>query len=222
MTSEFQQLPARVMVVDDDRLTRELVRDSLPMLRIECCNSGRGRPGRSRPRAGGARDLRPHDARGLSGLELLQRVRREHPGTEFVLLTANASVESAVGALRMGAADYLVKPVRPEELSLLVVERILGRRRLLEENERLRDALRALDACQDLLRCLDATEIYAVGPRPAAQAQISAPARADALPSAPLCRWRTAWPSAASTSQKRAGLHARVARGREERRHSTR
>ena len=64
---------------------------------------------------------------GLSGLELLERVRREHPGTDFVLFTANASIESAISALRMGAADYLVKPVQPEELALLV-ERLLARR----------------------------------------------------------------------------------------------
>ena len=65
---------------------------------------------------------------GMSGIDLLERVRLEHPGTEFVLLTANATVESAIGALRMGAADYLIKPVQPENLAL-IVERILSQRR---------------------------------------------------------------------------------------------
>ena len=69
---------------------------------------------------------------GMSGIDLLERVRREHPRTDFVLLTAHASVESAVGALRMGATDYLTKPVRADELALLV-ERVLTRRRLLKK-----------------------------------------------------------------------------------------
>ena len=71
---------------------------------------------------------------GLSGLDLLERVRRTHVGTEFVIVTAHASVESAVDALRMGAADYLQKPVTAEQL-VAVVERILSRKRLVAENE---------------------------------------------------------------------------------------
>ncbi len=65
-------------------------------------------------------------------------VLRDHPGTDFVLVTANSSVVSAVEALRMGATDYLEKPVRPEDL-ILALERALGRRRLFKENHRLRD-----------------------------------------------------------------------------------
>jgi diguanylate cyclase (GGDEF)-like protein len=61
----------------------------------------------------------------------------------------------------MGAADYLVKPIQPEELGV-VAERILSRRRLLAENERLREALRVAESCRTLLRCLDPGEIYAV------------------------------------------------------------
>jgi two-component system cell cycle response regulator len=61
----------------------------------------------------------------------------------------------------MGAADYLIKPVRPEDLAL-TVERILAQRRLLEENERLRDTLATLESCRTLMRCLDPTELYAI------------------------------------------------------------
>jgi diguanylate cyclase (GGDEF)-like protein len=160
MSAEHQKL-ARVLVVDDDRLIREIVSDSLrPRIQVECCESGEAALAALRREPA---DLVISDLtmQGMSGVELLDLVRRGYPGTEFVLLTANASVESAVGALRMGAADYLLKPVRPQELDA-VVERILGRRRLLEENVRLRDALRTLETCQTLVRCLDAGEIYAV------------------------------------------------------------
>lgn len=98
---------------------------------------------------------------GLSGVELLEEVRRSHPNTAFVLLTGNATVESAVHALRMGAADYLTKPVRGDELRL-VVERILDQQRILAENEKLRDTLRTVDACRNLLRCVDPGEVYSV------------------------------------------------------------
>jgi diguanylate cyclase (GGDEF)-like protein len=159
--SDDVQSRCRIVVVDDNRFTRELARDALAgSARIECCESAEA--------ALEALGREPADLvlsdltmPGLSGLELLEHVRRESPGTDFVLLTANASVESAIAALRMGAADYLVKPVQPEEL-VLVVERILARRELLDENARLRDALHTAEACRTLVRCLDPGEIYAV------------------------------------------------------------
>ncbi|MDJ0851096.1 MAG: diguanylate cyclase [Myxococcota bacterium] len=152
---------ARVLVVDDDRLIREMVRDAIDeRARVESCENGESA---LEALAREPADLVISDLTmpGISGTELLERVRREHPGTDFILLTAHATVESAVGALRMGAADYLVKPIHREELALLV-DRILARRRLLEENARLRDELRTLDACRTLVRCLDPGEVYAV------------------------------------------------------------
>jgi len=155
------QVSARVVVVDDDRLLRELVRGAIgERARVECCESAEvALAALARQPA----DLVVSDLNmpGLSGMELLERIRRDHPDTDFVLLTGYASTESAVGALRMGAADYLVKPVRPEELGL-VVDRVLARRRLLAENERLRDELRAVDSCRTLMGCLEPGEVYAV------------------------------------------------------------
>lgn len=151
----------RVVVVDDDRLIRTLVADSVADLaQVEAVDSGEGalQVLREKPVDLVISDL---TMPGMSGIELLDQVSRAHPGTEFVLLTANATVESAVGALRMGAADYLTKPVRPDELAL-VVERILARRRLLEENEKLRDTLRTIEACRNLMRCSEPGEVYAV------------------------------------------------------------
>ena len=153
--------PARIVVVDDDRLTRELARDALaPEFDVECCESGEAAlEALTRKRA----DLVISDLTmpGLSGMELLERVSREHPRTEFALLTANASVDTAIEALRMGAADYLLKPIRPQELAL-VTQRILARRRILMENARLRETLSTVDSCRTLLRCLEIGEIYAV------------------------------------------------------------
>jgi two-component system cell cycle response regulator len=152
---------ARVLIVDDKRADRELARTAIEeMARVECVRSAdEGLAALRRERA----DLLIADLslRGTSGLDLLARVRREQPGTDVLIVTTNASVESAVGALRMGAADYLRKPVTAEELSL-AVDRVLARRRLLEENVRLRDALQTVESCKALSDCLDPGEVYTV------------------------------------------------------------
>jgi DNA-binding NarL/FixJ family response regulator len=155
------QPTARVVIVDDSRLIREMARDALGgRVLLECCVDAE--------EALEALDREPADLvisdlsmPGMSGIDLLERVRLEHPGTAFVLLTANATVESAIGALRMGASDYLIKPVQPENL-VVIVERVIAQRRLLEENERLRDTLATVESCRTLLRCLDPSELYAV------------------------------------------------------------
>ncbi|MCP5065325.1 MAG: diguanylate cyclase [bacterium] len=155
-------LRPRVLVVDDSRYYRELAKDVLcSRAEVECCANG------AEALAALARtpaDLVLSDLSmpGLSGLDLLQQVQREHPGTDFVLMTAHASVDSAVEALRVGAADYLQKPVGPEDL-ILVMERTLARRGLLTENRRLRDELAAFEACKTLTSCLEPEDVFAVG-----------------------------------------------------------
>jgi DNA-binding NtrC family response regulator len=136
---------ARIVVVDDNRFDRELVREALEAeigssalleeLSVECCDSGEA--------ALALLDAEPADVvisdltmPGLSGLDLLERINREHPETDFVLLTANATVDSAVEALRRRAFDYLRKPIQPGELAH-AVQRTLTQRWLVRENERL-------------------------------------------------------------------------------------
>jgi len=152
---------SRVVIVDDNRLIRELARDALDSLvDVETCPSG-AEALEALNRKPAALVISDLEMPGINGIQLLEQIRREHPGTEFVVLTANASVETAVGALRMGAADYLLKPVREEELRQ-VVDRVISRRRLIAENDRLRDMLDIVESCRALTRCLDSGEVYAV------------------------------------------------------------
>jgi DNA-binding NtrC family response regulator len=74
---------------------------------------------------------------GRDGLSLVRHVREKYPETEVILMTAYASVETAVGALRSGAYDYVIKPFNTEEIVHLLA-RIRERRSLLDENLRLR------------------------------------------------------------------------------------
>ena len=78
----------------------------------------------------------------LSGLELLKRTRADYPETIVILVTAFATVESAVEAMKIGAYDYITKPVHPDAL-LLVVQRALEHHRLRSEVRILRSNLDA-------------------------------------------------------------------------------
>jgi two-component system NtrC family response regulator len=77
---------------------------------------------------------------GSSGLELLKRIRAEYPDTTTIIVTAYATVTTAVDAMKAGAYDYLTKPVQPYELNALVA-RALENQRLAEEVHTLRRAI---------------------------------------------------------------------------------
>jgi two-component system NtrC family response regulator len=74
----------------------------------------------------------------VDGLELLGNIKRANPETEVVLMTAYASVQTAIAAMKRGAYDYIIKPFDLEEMGLLV-EKIVEKRRLIMENRQLRE-----------------------------------------------------------------------------------
>jgi len=78
----------------------------------------------------------------LSGLDLLRTIRNEFPEVEVILMTAYATVESAVEAMREGAYDFVTKPFRKIVISK-VVKRALETRALIAENQRLKNELLA-------------------------------------------------------------------------------
>ncbi len=78
---------------------------------------------------------------GRNGLEILPEIKKIAPQTVVIIITAYASVESAIEAMKIGAYDYVQKPFKHEEL-LLTIERALSHKNLREENDRLREELR--------------------------------------------------------------------------------
>ncbi len=71
----------------------------------------------------------------IDGIELIKRIRRERPEVDFILLTAYATVENAVEAMKAGAREYLIKPLKdPEELRA-AVSRVLERQALADAND---------------------------------------------------------------------------------------
>jgi two-component system NtrC family response regulator len=77
---------------------------------------------------------------GMSGIELLERIRAQDSDIPVVLMTAFGTIQSAVQAVKAGAYDYLTKPIDAEEL-LIVVNRALERQKLVEEVANLRQNL---------------------------------------------------------------------------------
>ena len=92
-------------------------------------------------------DVRLPDGDGFS---LLQRCREVNPGMEVILMTAFASVEAAVKAVKAGAYDYVAKPFEPDEL-VLKIERALERGALRARAEAAEEALRRREGFGELL-----------------------------------------------------------------------
>ncbi len=78
---------------------------------------------------------------GLSGIDVLKRVREESSDTCVILITGKASTETAVEAMREGALDYITKPFNLNQLTVQI-EKALEKRRLIVENRYLRQQLR--------------------------------------------------------------------------------
>jgi DNA-binding NtrC family response regulator len=130
--------PLRLLVVDDEAIVRESLG---AWFRQEGHDVAVAESAKQALRLCAERrfDLALVDIRmpGIDGLELQERLAGADPELTIVLMTAFASVEAAVRAMKAGAYDYIVKPFDPEELSLLV-RRAAEHRSLRAENVRLK------------------------------------------------------------------------------------
>ena len=77
---------------------------------------------------------------GMDGIQLLGKVKEEYPGTIVIIMTAYGTIETAVTAMKMGAVDYLLKPFKPDQLSL-VMEKVAYQYRLESEYQYLKGQL---------------------------------------------------------------------------------
>lgn len=82
---------------------------------------------------------------GLDGIGLLREARTAAPSAALVVMTAFGTIDSAVEAMKLGAENYLTKPLDPKS-TLAVVERAVEKARLMHENSLLRDRLRERNA----------------------------------------------------------------------------
>ncbi|MEA2263290.1 MAG: hypothetical protein QOJ51_6115 [Acidobacteriaceae bacterium] len=130
----------RILVVDDDTSLRRVMKMQLEEAGYEVSIASDGNQAYSM-----LKDLQPTlivtDLRmPTSGLELLGRIAQEEIQTTVIVITAFGTVETAVEAMKMGAYDYVTKPLDFDAL-VLVVHRAMERQNLLEEVRTLRSAL---------------------------------------------------------------------------------
>ncbi|MGR3310161.1 MAG: sigma-54-dependent transcriptional regulator [Candidatus Brocadiales bacterium] len=77
----------------------------------------------------------------MDGMELLQRLKGEFPDISVIMMTAFGSIKNAVGAMKMGACDYITKPVSSEEIKL-VIQKVFEKQDLATEVKALREELK--------------------------------------------------------------------------------
>ena len=129
---------ASILVVDDERSMRELLEIMLSKQGHAVVAVDGAAEALRRVSQGGI-DLVLTDLKlgRNSGLDVLRGCREASPGTEVIVITAYASTENAVQAMKLGAYDYVLKPFKIDELSM-VVAKALEHRALLAENRALR------------------------------------------------------------------------------------
>jgi two-component system, NtrC family, response regulator AtoC len=133
---------ANAVVADDEILNRELMAELLPRLGITVRTAKDGVQALKALEAEPA-DLLITDIRmpGMGGLKLLLKAKEKWPDMPVVMMTAFASVESAVESMRQGAYDYLMKPFGVEQVEALLI-RMNERATLVREVRQLRDEVR--------------------------------------------------------------------------------
>lgn len=127
-----------VMVVDDDHLVNDFVFETLSRSGFKCRAVFSGEEARNeinqRPYEIVLLDLK---MKGIDGIETLREIKKFSPNTQVLMMTAYGTVETAVKAMKLGATDFLLKPVTPETLEhkLSQITEII---KLRSENEQMR------------------------------------------------------------------------------------
>jgi response regulator RpfG family c-di-GMP phosphodiesterase len=132
---------AKILVVDDEEVIREILADFLTMegFYVRTADDGGGALVElSRNRF----DLVLSDLKmpNMGGLELLAAIRKHTPHVVTIIMTGFGTVETAIEAMKQGAYDYVLKPFKVEEV-VHTIRRGLEKQRLQAENFRLKEAL---------------------------------------------------------------------------------
>lgn len=135
---------SNILIVDDEEPIRDVLASLLEAGGYTCSAAVNGAEALERLQAGSF-DLVLSDILMpvMDGLVLLQRIREKHPDLPVVMVTAMHDISAAIGALRAGAYDYLLKPFEKDQLHFSV-RRALEHRRLVVENRNYQEGLERL------------------------------------------------------------------------------
>ncbi len=148
-------IQSHILIVDDELFFRNLYKDLLSedAYRVDICASG---DEAIQLLAQSSYDLVVTDMvmPGKDGFDILHAARSLAEPADVILVTGHATLETAIEALKSGARDYLIKPFNPAELRHLV-KNCLEQRRLLVENDELRQQVRLFQSAQSLSALID-------------------------------------------------------------------
>ncbi len=132
---------ARILIVDDERTTRLSLSEIFSLRGANTSTAADGNEALAQIQQT-TFDLIILDVKmpGVSGLQVLEYVQQHAPGTVCILLTAHATIDSAIRALRQGAFDYVLKPAQPKTI-IEVVERGLTKRQEFMRRQNLVDLM---------------------------------------------------------------------------------
>src|SRR5262249_2485700 len=141
MDFQLQDDAPRVLVVDDEKVIREILSDFLTMegYQVQTVEDG-SLALRELSRRSYNLVISDLKMPRMGGLELLEKIGELHSNVLTVIMTGFGTVETAIEAMKRGAYDYILKPFKVEEV-VHIVQRGLDKQRLTQENIRLKEAL---------------------------------------------------------------------------------
>jgi len=134
-----------ILVIDDEKIQRHMVAGFLEKQGYSVIQAGDGPEGLAI-----IRDrqvdivLSDYKMPKMTGIETLDEIKKINPGIQVILITAYGTVDTAVSAMKKGAADFVTKPINLEAIALTIAK-ITEKTRLVKENERLRKRLAAYE-----------------------------------------------------------------------------
>ena len=152
----------KVLVVDDSMLSRVFCKDILIEDGYEVKTASTGIDALEMIEQDGfdlvVTDLVLPD---INGDEVLKRAKQIEATNSFIIMTAYASIDTAIECLKSGASDYLTKPLNPEEFKILV-NHTIEQKRLFEENIGLKRLLKLYEVSRLVSSCLDYDKFYEI------------------------------------------------------------
>lgn len=157
----------KILIIEDEKITRISLSDILTKEGFEVYSAEDGEIG-----INFFNEFKPEivitDLRlpKKNGLDILKEVLETSPKTKVILITAFATVDTAVAALKLGAYDYLTKPFSPEEL-ISILRNITQLQNVIEENQQLKNRIEQLESkniignSERLIKLLDLIHVVA-------------------------------------------------------------
>jgi DNA-binding response OmpR family regulator len=158
-------ITGKILIVDDEPSLRKTLARILQQAGFEATTAENGEQGLAFLKTTNF-DLAYIDIRmpGLAGMDMLKLIHASYPNMPVVLFTAQPDLNSAVDALRLGATDYLLKPLKPE----VFIERTKTILAAQQKDRRKREIQAQIEALQTELKNIEGEEVVAPAPVPPA------------------------------------------------------